>query len=106
MAGGENSPAGGGATVAPLRLVHDIARISSTGFFKKDCSDMARRVSLLANLLEEIRDSEKIHETGDSGSSSCDSFLSDLTMALQAVKRLVSAANNFDNSKFSSVSIL
>lgn len=109
MAGGDNSPAEGFATAAPLRLVRDVARISSagfSGFFKKDCSDLARRVSLLAHLLEEIRDSKKIHEIGDMASSSCNSFLSDLTMALQAAKRLVFAANNFDDSKFSSVSVL
>ncbi|KAJ0489986.1 putative U box domain, armadillo-like helical, Zinc finger, RING/FYVE/PHD-type [Helianthus annuus] len=44
-----------------LRLVRDVARRSATGFagaFKKDCSDMCRRVALLAHLLEEIRDYE------------------------------------------------
>ncbi|KAG6396716.1 hypothetical protein SASPL_142872 [Salvia splendens] len=101
MPGGETSPAEGGATAAPLSLIRDLARISSagfSGFFKKDCSDLARRVSLLAYLLEEIRDSTKVPEIGGMGSSSCYSFLTDLTMALQAAKRLVFAANNFDNS--------
>ncbi|XP_047970977.1 U-box domain-containing protein 11-like [Salvia hispanica] len=101
MPGGETLPAEGGATAAPLSLIRDLARISSagfSGFFKKDCSDLARRVSLLAYLLEEIRDSTKVPEIGGMGSSSCYSFLTDLTMALQAAKRLVFAANNFDNS--------
>ncbi|KAH6832128.1 ARM repeat superfamily protein [Perilla frutescens var. hirtella] len=103
--GGETSPAEGGSTAAPLRLVRDVGRISSagfSGFFKKDCSDLARRISLLAHLLEEIRDSNKVEEIGEMGSSSCNSLLSDLTMALQAAKRLVFAANNVDNSKISS----
>lgn len=106
MAGGETSPAEGGATAAPLRLIRDLARISSSGFsgfFKKDCSDLARRVSLLAHLLEEIRDSKKFREIGGTGSSSCNSFLSDLTMVLQAAKRLVFAANNFESSKVASL---
>ncbi|XP_057787688.1 U-box domain-containing protein 11-like [Salvia miltiorrhiza] len=105
MAGGDTLPAEGGATAGPLRLVRDLARISSagfSGFFKKDCSDLARRVSLLAHLLEEIRDSSKIPAIEEMGSSSCYSFLTDLTMALQAAKRLVFAANNFENSKVSS----
>lgn len=109
MAGGEPTAATGCATAAPLRLIRDVSRISSAGFsgvFKKDCADLARRVSLLAHLLEEIRDSNKVKENGEMGSSSCTSFVSDLTMALQAAKRLVVAANSFDNSKISSVSML
>ncbi|KAL3830809.1 hypothetical protein ACJIZ3_019611 [Penstemon smallii] len=93
--------AGEESTVAPLRLIHDVVRISAggfSGFFKKDCSDLSRRVSLLAHLLEEIRDS-KIRGNGEVGSNF--SF-SDLTHALQASKRLVFAANNFHNSKISS----
>ncbi|KAL8549599.1 hypothetical protein ACS0TY_008443 [Phlomoides rotata] len=102
MAGGEPTPC---ATAAPLRLIRDVARISSAGFsgiFKKDCADLSRRVSLLAHLLEEIRDSKKVKENGELGSSSCNSLLSDLTLALQAAKRLVVAANGFDDSKISS----
>lgn len=84
---------------AALHLVRDVVRISSagfSGFFKKDCTDLARRVSLLAHLLEEITDSNtNVSQLG---------FLSDLTLALQAAKRLVFAANNFPSSNISSVS--
>ncbi|KAG8382788.1 hypothetical protein BUALT_Bualt05G0113700 [Buddleja alternifolia] len=108
MAGGDTMEADGGATTAPLRLIRDVVRISGAGFsgsFKKDCADLARRISLLSHLLEEIRDSKKIHENGEIGASSSSSFsfcISDLTVALQAAKRLVFAANNFECSKISS----
>ncbi|KAL0372699.1 UNVERIFIED_CONTAM: U-box domain-containing protein 11 [Sesamum calycinum] len=106
MAGGGTAALEGGATTAPLRLIREVARISSagfSGFFKKDCADLGRRVALLAHLLEEIRDSKKIQENVEVGSSSSfTSCFSDLTVALQAAKRLVSAANNFDGSKISS----
>ncbi|KAL6577594.1 hypothetical protein OROMI_009922 [Orobanche minor] len=106
MPGGEITAAEDGLTAAPLRLIRDLVRISRagfSGFFKKDCADLARRVSLLAHLLEEIRDSHKFQESGEMGSSSSSrACFSDLTMALQAAKRLVFAANSFDDSKFSS----
>ncbi|KAK4430290.1 U-box domain-containing protein 11 [Sesamum alatum] len=106
MAAVETTATGGGVTAAPLRLVRDVVRISIagfSGFFKKDCTDLARRVSLLAHLLEEIRDSKKIRVNCEVGSSSFSgSFFADLTLALQAAKRLVFAANNFDSAKFSS----
>lgn len=107
MAGEE---ATAGAVGVPLRLVHDVVLISSAGFagfFKKDCANLGRRVSLLAHLLEEIRDSKKIQLNCEVGSSSfSNSLFADLILALQAAKRLVVAANNFDNSKDSSVSVL
>ncbi|KAL2235084.1 U-box domain-containing protein 11-like [Sesamum indicum] len=106
MAAADTTALGGGVTAAPLRLVRDVVRISIagfSGFFKKDCTDLARRVSLLAHLLEEIRDSKKIRVNSEVGSSSFSgSFFADLTLALQAAKRLVFAANNFDSAKFSS----
>ncbi|KAK6134212.1 hypothetical protein DH2020_032017 [Rehmannia glutinosa] len=105
MAGEDTTAADGGVTT-PLRLVGDVVRISGdgfSGFFKRDCTDLARRVSLLAHLLEEIRDSKKIQVNCEVGSSSfSSSCFADLTLALQAAKRLVFAANNFENSKFSS----
>ncbi|GER44469.1 ARM repeat superfamily protein [Striga asiatica] len=89
-----------------LRLVRDVVRISGSGFsglFKKDCSDLARRVSLLAHLLEEIRDSKKAQEKCEVGSSSLSgSCLSNLILALKAAKSLVVAANDFDSTDFSS----
>ncbi|GFP83504.1 U-box domain-containing protein 11 [Phtheirospermum japonicum] len=107
MAGGETTAAEGGVTAAPLRLIRDLVKISTAGFsgsFKRDCADLARRVSLLAHLLEEIRDCNKINENGEvcSSSSSYGACFSELTMALQAAKRLVVAANSFDDSKISS----
>ncbi|XP_047341040.1 U-box domain-containing protein 10-like [Impatiens glandulifera] len=92
----------GESTQMPLRLVRDIGRISAAGFgggFKKDCADLARRVSLLTYLLEEIRDSVvKSKPIGDVlvASSSCNVSLDELTVALQAAKRLLPAASNFD----------
>ncbi|GFQ04561.1 U-box domain-containing protein 11 [Phtheirospermum japonicum] len=90
-------------TTAALRLVHDVVRISGAGFsgsFKKDCTDLARRVSLLAHLLEEIKDSKKIQVNCEVGPSSfSSSCFAELALALQAAKRLVFAANDFDNSK-------
>ncbi|THF98820.1 hypothetical protein TEA_001752 [Camellia sinensis var. sinensis] len=102
MAGGDAAVAGD-ATQAPLRLVRDVARLSLAGFggaFKRDCTDLARRVALLGHLLEEIRDF-KDSDVVASSSSKSSSFLSDFTVALQAAKRLLSAASNFD-SKISS----
>ncbi|KAK6134268.1 hypothetical protein DH2020_032004 [Rehmannia glutinosa] len=103
MAGEDTTAADGGVTT-PLRLVGDVVRISGdgfSGFFKRDCTDLARRVSLLAHLLEEIRDSKKIQVNCEVGSSSfSSSCFADLTLALQAAKRLVFAANNFENSSF------
>ncbi|XP_051144422.1 U-box domain-containing protein 11-like [Andrographis paniculata] len=110
MAGGETTALA--AAPALLRLIRDIGRVSGAGFagvYKKDCADLARRVSLLAHLIEEIRDSEKVRRNdgeGDgsssSSSSSRSSFFSDLTVALQAAKRVVFAANNIESSETTS----
>lgn len=85
-----------------LRLVRDVARCSGAGFggdFKKDCTDLSRRVALLSHLLEEIRDFKGdlrlLDESASSSSSS--SCLSDLTVALQAAKKLLVIAGNFDH---------
>ncbi|KAL2558920.1 U-box domain-containing protein 10 [Forsythia ovata] len=106
MAGEDFTGVSGCATSAPIRLVDDIVRISGDGFsgsFKKDCVDLARRISLLAHLLEEIRDSKNSNNNGEMGFYSFfSSCISDLTLALQAAKRLLFAANNFNNSKISS----
>lgn len=106
MAGGDTTAAVAGESIdTALRAVHDVVRISGSGFsgaFKRDCTDLARRVSLLAHLLEEIRDF-KTHLVLASSSSS-GSCLSDLSLALQAAKRVLLSANNID-SKISSVSI-
>lgn len=99
MAGEDTAAVAGGTIGVPLQLIHDVVRISRPGFsgrFKKDCTDLARRVSLLAYLLEEIGDSKKTHK--NHGTSSLNSCFSDLAMALQASKRLLFAANNLEDS--------
>ncbi|KAK4422293.1 hypothetical protein Salat_1811600 [Sesamum alatum] len=48
MVGGDTTALEGCTTItAPLRLIREVARISTVGFwgfFKKDCADLARRV--------------------------------------------------------------
>ncbi|KAH7840930.1 hypothetical protein Vadar_023456 [Vaccinium darrowii] len=102
MDGGEAADVAGDA----LRLVREVIQLSEAGFggsFKKDCTDLSRRVALLAHLFEEIRDVESnsrpLNDTASSSSSF--SWFSDLTLTIQAAKRLLSAADNFD-SKISS----
>ncbi|XP_057477220.1 U-box domain-containing protein 11-like [Actinidia eriantha] len=113
MAGGDEVVSiAGDAVQAPLRLVRDVTRMSSAGFegaFKKECTDLSRRVALLAHLLEEIRDFKGdsgnfAHSDAQASSSSASSCLSDLTVAIQAAKRLLSVAGNFDSKISSDVS--
>ncbi|XP_010552723.1 PREDICTED: U-box domain-containing protein 11 [Tarenaya hassleriana] len=83
MAGGGVSPA------ALLDLISEIVGIpANAGLFKKDCADLARRVSLLSHLVEDIRDSS-------AASSSESEWWSDLVVGLQAAKRLLSSAAAF-----------
>ncbi|XP_027100000.1 U-box domain-containing protein 11-like [Coffea arabica] len=103
MAGGDatTAVAGDRPLQAPLRLVHDVVRISQAGFsgsFQKDCTNLARRVSLLAHLLEEIKEFKGYDDNGHAGSSSSssNSSLFDLSLALESAKRLLLAANTFD----------
>ncbi|XP_028794246.1 U-box domain-containing protein 10 isoform X2 [Neltuma alba] len=69
--------------------------------FKKDCTDLVRRISLLTYLFEEIRDSKKaVVDSGNSDAStsstgSASSWSSDLVLALHSAKRLISVARNF-----------
>ncbi|KAL8241862.1 hypothetical protein R6Q59_012164 [Mikania micrantha] len=77
-----------------LRLVRDVSRTSGAGFsgeFKKDCTDLCRRVTLLSHLLEEIRDFK-----GDFRLLDSSSWLSDMTVAVHAAKKLLVIAGNFD----------
>ncbi|KAG2321650.1 hypothetical protein Bca52824_014863 [Brassica carinata] len=91
-----------GVAVSPASLLLAIAEISetpaSTGVFKKDCADLARRVCLLTHLVEEIRDSPPTPQESDASSSlvsyECD-WWSDLVVGLQAAKRLLCAATCF-----------
>ncbi|KAJ4867628.1 U-box domain-containing protein 10 [Raphanus sativus] len=93
-----------GVAVSPaslLLVIAEIAEISaSTGVFKKDCADLARRVCLLTHLVEEIRDSppQTLEKESDASPSlvSCEcDWWSDLVVGLQAAKRLLSAATCF-----------
>ncbi|KAL1807696.1 hypothetical protein ACET3Z_024686 [Daucus carota] len=95
MAGGD-ATAITGAVQSLLSLIQDTNRVSSNGFggpFKKDCSDLARRIALLSHLLEEVRDFKGDLRPLDQSHSSC---LDDLTVVIKASKRLVCAADQFD----------
>lgn len=78
-----------------LSLVHDIVLGNvAAGMFKKDCTDLVRRIALFTHLLEEIRDfAASDHPHASSSSSSSSSWSADLAVALQAAKRLLSAAS-------------
>ncbi|XP_071702664.1 U-box domain-containing protein 11-like isoform X2 [Rutidosis leptorrhynchoides] len=79
-----------------LRLVRDIARTSVTGSFKRDCTNLSRRVALLSHLLEEIRDFEgEFRSSASSSSSNCS--LSELMAALKAAKSLILSAGSFNH---------
>ncbi|KAH9615933.1 hypothetical protein KSS87_014179 [Heliosperma pusillum] len=73
-------------------LINDVVTISATrGFrdlFRKDCTDLCRRISLLSHLVDEIRESL-------SDSQPSDQFFH-LFVALQDAKRLLLAASTFD----------
>lgn len=84
-----------------LQLVNDVVGASKAGgggAFRKDCTDLVRRIALLTHLFEEIRDF-KGREFASTSSCSRQSWVSDLVTALQAAKRLLLVANNF-NSNF------
>ena len=78
--------------------------------FRKDCTDLVRKISLLTHLLEEIREfraaSAATSDDVDVDVESLSlSWSSDLVVALGAAKRLLSLAGNF-RSKSSSVSFM
>ncbi|KAE8698986.1 U-box domain-containing protein 11 [Hibiscus syriacus] len=82
-----------------LRLVHDIFAVNvAAGVFKKDCTDLVRRIALFTHLLEEIRDFGPSDSDHDHASSSSDSSWSDdLAISLQAAKLLLSAASGYQS---------
>jgi len=107
-----------------LCLVHDIAGmcvdsssaapIAADAMFRKDCTDLVRRISLLTHLFEEIRELNSNNNNSNnvvasasssSSSSSAASWSSDLIFALQSARSLLSVARNF-RSNCSSVSFL
>ncbi|KFK44389.1 hypothetical protein AALP_AA1G251200 [Arabis alpina] len=76
-----------------LDIITEIVEIPvNAGVFKKDCTDLTRRVCLLTHLLEEIRDSKPIDSIA---SSSENDWWSDLVVGLQASKRLLSTITRF-----------
>ncbi|XVE92056.1 hypothetical protein REPUB_Repub01dG0064400 [Reevesia pubescens] len=106
MAGGVVSPQAGDASPSfLLRLVLDIVSSNVAAgtahanvVFKKDCTDLVRRIALFTHLLEEIRDfaGPSDHDNdlpyASSSSSSASSWSADLAVALQVAKRLLSLA--------------
>ena len=81
--------------------------------FRKDCTDLVQRISLLTHLFEEIREfrAQSVDDAASAASTTSDdvdvesSWLSDLVGALRAAKRLLSLAENF-RSKSSSVGFM
>ncbi|PON78732.1 Beta-catenin [Parasponia andersonii] len=83
-----------------LKLVNDVVLVSvGGGVFKKDCTDLVRRIGLLTHLFEEMRElkgelppldaSSSASASSSSSSSSRSSWASDLMVALQAAKCLL-----------------
>ncbi|GMJ13317.1 PLANT U-BOX PROTEIN10 [Hibiscus trionum] len=106
MAGGVGSPEDGSASPAfLLRLVLEIISANAAdrthaahAIFKKDCTDLVRRIALFTHLLEEIRDSGESSDNDRAyASSSASSWSADLAVALQEAKRLVSVASSYNS---------
>ena len=107
---------GGDCTPELLKLVNDVAVVSvggaGGGVFKKDCTDLGRRIALLTHMLEEVRDftgeyrpsDESSASSSSSSSSSRGSWSSDLMVALQAAKSLLLLATSFNSDNVPSVS--
>ncbi|XP_042487146.1 U-box domain-containing protein 10-like [Macadamia integrifolia] len=90
----------GGSGQRLLNLVYDIGRIGGFGdVYKRECSDLCRKIGLLSPLFEEIRDFKDDTEDAHSfvSSSSPASSLRDLLAVLRAAKRLVLVARNYDS---------
>ncbi|XP_021727303.1 U-box domain-containing protein 11-like [Chenopodium quinoa] len=81
-------------------VISDVVRISSNGgftdLFKKDCTDLGRRISLLSHLVEEIRDYTPHSSESVAAASSSSSSFFDLFLSLQDSRRLLLAASSFD----------
>ncbi|KAK7252013.1 hypothetical protein RIF29_35683 [Crotalaria pallida] len=95
-----------------LSIIHDISGMCSgdsspsavnaaDAMFKKDCTDLVRRISLLTYLFEEIKELNKVSESASASNtaahshSDSDSWSSDLVIALHSARRLLSVARNF-----------
>ncbi|KAL9255215.1 U-box domain-containing protein [Drosera capensis] len=104
VAAGSGATAGTGDAVAESLhdLIEEVVAISGAGkfrdLFKKDCTDLCRRISLLAHLVDEIRDFRaRRDDDEDAGVGSSSSSLSELLFALQNAKRLLLVAGNFES---------
>ncbi|GAB2218516.1 hypothetical protein Droror1_Dr00001742 [Drosera rotundifolia] len=78
-------------------LIEEVVAISDAGkfrdLFKKDYMDLCRRISLLAHLVDEIRDFRaRRDDDGSPGVGSSSSPLLELLFALQNAKRLLLVA--------------
>ena len=102
MCGGRAAASGGGSS--------GTATAGDGAMFKKDCTDLVRRISLLTHLFEEIRDLKVVDASGElnastSSTGSASSWASDMVLALQSARRLLSVAMKFRSDSFS-VSLL
>lgn len=103
-------------TPALLKLVRDVVAVPiGGGAFKKDATDLVRRIALLSHLFEEIRDFEGTHLVKPLGASTSSSlcppppsskgsWVTDLLVALQAAKRLLLVVSSFHSSNAHPVS--
>ncbi|XP_061991217.1 U-box domain-containing protein 11-like [Rosa rugosa] len=90
-----------------LQLVNDVVGAGKSagggggGAFRKDCTDLVRRIALLTHLFEEIRNFKGLEfpplDASTSSSCSTQPWVSDLVTALQAAKRLVLVATSFNS---------
>lgn len=95
-----------------LQLVHEVVGIFvKGGIFKKDCTDLVRRVALLTHLFEEIRETKgtqfenlNVAASCSLSSSSLGSWEFDLAVALKAAKRLLFVVAKFHSSNAPPVS--
>ncbi|XP_022776378.1 U-box domain-containing protein 11-like isoform X2 [Durio zibethinus] len=112
MAGGvaSSTQAGDASPAFLLRLVLDIVSGNVAAgtdnvnvAFKRDCTDLVRRIALFMHLLEDIRDFRPSDHDQDhaSSSSSASSWSPDLAVALQAAKRLLIVASTYNSNNSS-----
>ncbi|XP_043699333.1 U-box domain-containing protein 11-like [Telopea speciosissima] len=96
MAGGDIGASG----QLLLELVHDVGRINGFGdVYRRECTDFSRRIGVLSQLFEDIRDFKGDNNAHrfTSTSSPCSSCLQDLLGVLRAAKRLLLVARNYDS---------
>ena len=82
-------------------LINDIACIAGAGGFKdpfrKDCTDLSRRISLLSYLIDEIDELGSLeHSSSSSSSPPSSSSFTDLSVALRNARSLLLVARSSD----------